>query len=282
MGREGKNDIFKADRQPEPQHVRPQASHEIAWEVPVEAVPVPSRGVIYPVGSPLHGKEILEIRAMTAKEEDILTSRALIKQGTVITHLIKSCLVNKDVNVQDMIIGDRNALMVSVRITGYGSEYSASASCGECGKESTQAFDLSSLEIKRLKIEPVAQGSNCFEYVLPVSGRRVHFKFLTGADEEEMQITESRRKQLMPDALVENTVTSRLEQSIIAVDGVTDRAKINNFIRSMPALDSKKLRNFMEDNQPGIDLSVSMHCPYCAATTRVSLPFGPNFFWPRE
>ncbi len=276
MAREGKNDIFRVEKQ----ETKQQAS--IAWEVPVEVVPVPSRGVIYPAGSALHGKETLEIRAMTAKEEDILTSRALIKQGTVITHLIRSCLIDKDIDVQKMIIGDRNALMISIRITGYGSNYTASASCPACSRESSSTFDLSSLGIKRLMINPVSHGQNCFEFNLPVSKRKVFFKFLTGADEEEIQITNDRRQQLMPEAVVETNVTSRLEQSIISVDGVSDRSEIVRFIRTMPAMDSRSLRKYMDDNQPGIDMSVEMRCQFCSEVSKISLPFGSNFFWPRD
>ena len=86
------------------------------FEIPAEAVPLPSRGIIYPQDSPLHGKEVLEIKPMTAREEDILTSRAYIKKGTVLTQLMKSCLVDKSINPDDMIAGDRNALMIAIRI----------------------------------------------------------------------------------------------------------------------------------------------------------------------
>jgi len=279
MAREGKNDIFKSERAPAPQQ---QQSRNISWEVPVEAVPVPSRGSVYPPDSPLHNKELIEIKAMTAKEEDILTSRALIKQGTVISHLIASCLVNKDISVQKMLVGDRNALMVSVRITGYGSDYSAKASCPSCNKESSQSFDLTNLGIKRLQIEPSRHGQNCFDFKLPVSGRLVQFRFLTGEDEEEISTINERKKQLMPDMLLENNVTTRLERSIVSVDGVTDRNEISLFIRSMPALDSRKLRKFIDDNEPGIDMTTEMRCLHCSVTSEISLPMGASFFWPRD
>lgn len=281
MAREGKNDIFKNDRT-SAQQQQHQQNRSISWEVPVEAVPVPSRGSVYPPDSPLHGKELIEIKAMTAKEEDILTSRALIKQGTVITHLIASCLVNKDISVQKMLIGDRNALMVSVRITGYGSDYSAKSTCPSCNKESTQKFDLTNLGIKRLQIEPSRQWQNCFDYRLPVSGRLVQFRFLTGEDEEEISTVNERKKQLMPDMLLENNVTTRLERSILSVDGVTDRNEISLFVRSMPALDSRKLRKYMDDNEPGIDMTTEMKCPHCSTSSEISLPMGASFFWPRD
>jgi hypothetical protein len=252
------------------------------WEVPVETVPIPSEGKVYPTNSPLYNRQVLEIKAMTAQEEDILSSRALIQQGTVITHLIESCLIDKSVNVQQMLLGDRNSLMVSVRITGYGSAYSAESMCPECGVRSSQEYSLTDLEIKRLEIEPVVPGENRFSFTLPVTKKEVHFKFLTGADEEERSVTMERRKKLSPGMKVDTVVTSKLEQLILSIDGVTERNKVNQFVKNMPALDSRRLRAYIEKQEPGIDMSVWMSCPSCSNTSRVSLPIGSNFFWPSE
>ena len=252
------------------------------WEVPIETVPVPSEGIVYPEGSVLNGRTSLQIKAMTAKEEDILTSRALIQKGTVISHLIQACLIDDGVDVHDMLLGDRNALMVSVRITGYGSAYSAETTCPECTKRSDQHFSLTDLEIKRLEIDPVSPGQNLFEFDLPVTKKKIHFKFLTGLDEEDRATTLERKKKLMPDLKVENSITSRLEQVIVSIDGITDRNKINHFIKNMPAQDSRKLRTFIAKSEPGIDMSAWMSCPHCGEESKVDLPLGSNFFWPKE
>ena len=254
---------------------------DFGWEVPVTSVPVPSEGRVYPTTSNMHGRNILNIKAMTAREEDILTSRALINQGTVITHLLNSCLIDKDVDVDDLLLGDRNALMISVRITGYGSHYPAAVVCPACSAQQTFDFDLSELEVKRLGIEPISPGSNLFEYVLPVSGKTVHFKFLTGHDEREMSLTAERKKKLMPGAKVESLVTGRLEHVIESIDGVTDRNKINMFIQNMPALDSRKLRTYIDENEPGIDMNAWMECQQCSTESQVPLPVGIGFFWPQ-
>ena len=155
---------------------------DFGWEVPVEVVPIPSEGKVYPQDSVLFGKNCLEIKAMTAQEEDILASRALILQGTVITTLLQSCLLDKTVSTREMLLGDRNALMVSIRITGYGTAYRAEATCPECSTTGMHAFDLSGLEIKRLELSPVREGENLFSFTLPVTRKEVHFRFLTGAD----------------------------------------------------------------------------------------------------
>ena len=253
---------------------------EFDWEVPVELVPIPSEGKIYPQGSALHGKKALEITAMTAKEEDILASRALIQKGTVISHLIKSCVLDKTVDPDHMILGDRNALMISIRVTGYGSSYPAESTCPACNTRSKQDYSLTDLEIKRLTIKPVSKGQNLFEYKLPVSKKVVQFKFLTGSDERERSTTEARKKKVLGSAGLESSVTSRLEQIVVSVDGVTDRAKVNHFVKCMPALDSRSLRKHVDENEPGIDMSVWMNCPHCGTDSQVGLPIGANFFWP--
>lgn len=250
------------------------------WTVPVESVPLPSNGRIYPQNSGLFNRELVQIKAMTAQEEDILMSRALIKEGTVLTHLINSCLIDKSINSKDLIAGDRNALLVAIRITGYGADYRVEVTCPECNTRQTSVFDLSDLDIKRLAIEPIAPGTNQFEYTLPVSKKRVIFKFMTGRDEEEQTTVLERRRKAMPDIQIDTIITSRLEFAILSIESVQDRNKTNAFIKSMPALDSRSLRNYISDNEPGIDMTGKFRCSHCSANTQVSLPLGSSFFWP--
>ena len=155
---------------------------------------------------------------MTAREEDILTSRAYIKSGTVLTKLLQSCIVNKSIKPDSLISGDRNALLVSLRITGYGADYDVEVDCPECSTKSKQTFDLSQLQIKRLEVEPVVQGDNLFEVQLPVTKKSVRVKFLTGIDEREMMITNERKKK--SGMKTETAITDRLIRSIVSVNGV--------------------------------------------------------------
>jgi len=251
---------------------------DFGFEVPLESVPLPSNGVVYPSESALHMKETVEIRSMTAREEDILTSRALIKKGTVITELIKSCLIDKKIYVPDMLAGDRNAIMVALRITGYGAEYAVEADCPKCNVRSKQEFNLGDMPIKRLQIEPVAKGQNVFEFKLPVTKKTVNFKFLTGRDEEEISTIQERTKK--QGAQADNIVTNRLQFAIVSIDGKTDRSAINGFIRNMPARDSMSLRKFIDANEPGIDMKGNFDCPSCSDVNEVRVPLGASFFWP--
>ncbi len=251
---------------------------DFGFEIPVESVPLPSKGLVYPTESPLHGQETIDIKAMTAREEDILTSRALIKKGTVITELIRSCLTDKRIDVNSMLSGDRNAVMVAIRVTGYGADYKAEIECPQCQSRSKQNFNLSDLPIKPLEVEPVTPGQNLFEFVLPVMKKAVRFKFLTGADEEEILIVQERKKKA--GATTDNLVTTRLQYSIVAVDGKTDKSLINTFIRNLPARDSLALRQYIDKVEPGIEMKSYMDCPSCNESSEVRLPMGPGFFWP--
>ena len=283
--REQKNAIFSGQQLPsgvDPRMPRTTQADKVkadfGLDIPQELVPLPSSGKVYPVGSPLHGSEVVEIRAMTAREEDILTSRALLKKGTVISELIKSCMVDKSFNTLDLLSGDRNALMVAIRITGYGPEYSVELECPECNVKSPHSFDLSSLPIKRLEVDPVVVGENIFEFVLPMTKKNVKFKFMTGRDEEEIMVMNEKQKKLgLPS---DSNVTTNLLYSIHSIDGIDDRGKIANFVKNMPARDSLALRNYMRDHEPGIVMKQDTTCNACGHTEEVNMPIGVTFLWP--
>lgn len=273
--REG-NQVFGGQTIPQIAHA--QHTHKLDEEIPFETVPLPSKGVIYPPDSPLHMLPSLDIKVMTAREEDILTSRALIKKGTVITELLKSCLMDKTIHVGDMIAGDRNALMVAVRITGYGSDYPVEIDCGECGFKHKHEFTLGGLPIKTLDIEPVEPGMNVFRFELPISQRTVYFKYLTGTDEEEIDVLHERLRKT--GQVQDAAITTRLKYSILQVDDVKDKSVLARFVDRMRAGDSRALRKYMDDNAPGIEMREQVTCPACAFEEVVTVPIGVTFFWP--
>lgn len=281
MSNRDANQVFNAQKaQMAGMQTRNVMKEDFGMEVPVEAVPLPSQGLVYPEGTSVHNCELLEIRAMTAREEDILTSRALIKKGTVISELLRSCLVDKSIDVDAMISGDRNALMTAIRITGYGSDYEVEVSCPECSESSKQSFNLAELPIKRLQLQPVEEGSNRFEFELPLTKKTVTFRFLTGKDEQNIAVTMERKKKQKVGGDVDALVTNRLLYSIMAVDSVEDRSKIATFVRNMPARDSRALRKFMDESEPGIEMKAWMECDSCLESSEVTLPIGVSFFWP--
>lgn len=276
------NSVFSAAQRPNGPETNPTdpGRSDFGLDIPVELAPLPSRGLLYPVNSSLHGKEVVEIRAMTAREEDILTNRALLKKGTVITELIRSCLIDRSIDPTTLIAGDRNALMVAIRVTGYGQEYDAEIVCGndECEVKAPRQFNLGALEIQRLSIEPVQPGQNLFEFKLPVSKKTVKFRFLTGRDEEESALMQERQKK----AGLNNTnaVTTNLMHTLVSVDGVEDRTKIAKFVSMMPARDSLELRNYIKNNEPGIKMKQEVECPKCGHVEEVVIPINTQFLWP--
>lgn len=278
--REQRNAVFSAASAPvgiQTTTAVEKAKADFGFEIPVETIPLPSAGKVYSA-EPLASSETIDIKSMTAREEDILTSRALIKKGTVITELIKSCLVDKRINPSELLAGDRNALMVAIRITGYGEEYEAETECSECSTRTMHMFNLSELPIKRLEIDPIEPNVNAFSFVLPYTKKNVKFKFLSGRDEEEISATAEKQKKLQLN--VDSSVTTNLLYSIISVDGITDRAKISNFVRNMPARDSLALRNYIRDNEPGILMKQDAPCQSCGHVEEVDMPLGISFLWP--
>jgi len=271
----------EAVRNPVFQHGGNLIKQQMAVDVPVETIPLPSAGLAYPEGSPLHKKETVDIRAMTTREEDILMSRALIKKGTVVSHLIRNCLVDQTIPVDQMLSGDRYALLVALRVMSYGPEYEATIECPVCGAKQNAVFDLNGLSIKSLEIPPVAPGQNLFEFELPVSKKKVQFKFLTGHDEEMMLVSQAQRKSKLNHE-VETPVTSRLVQTIVSVDGNAQKGDIIRFVNSMVVRDSNALRDYMAKQEPGIDMTQTVVCNECDAAEEVSVPVGVGFFFPKR
>lgn len=251
---------------------------EAGFVPPAAAVPLPSRGAIYPIGHPLHGKEILEIRAMTARDEDILTSRALVKSGRVIDVLLKACMVDKSIDVDSMLFGDRNAALVAIRITGYGQEYAVEVECPACGNKFKHEFNLSVLPVKRLGADPRELGKNEFVFTLPVSRKEVLFKLLNGADERELSTTlEATRK---ASGGAESLVTTRLQHQILAIGNESDKGKLAMIIRNLPARDSRDLRKYMNSIAPDVVMTQEAKCPSCTEVSSLEVPMGTEFFWP--
>jgi len=280
--RQFRNSLFAQGNEASPIEARTAsatAKKELGFDLPVASVPLPSKGLVY--SGPLQNADAIDIRAMTAREEDILMNRAFARRGTIITELIRSCIVDKAVDVNSLISGDRHALMVAVRVTGYGSQYSAKITCPSCESQQDFEIDLQSLDIKELDLErlhQVAPYQNAFEFELPVTKKKVVFKFLTGKEEEQMvQDAEARRKKGI---VQENLVTTKLMACVVSVDGNTDRSFVNKVCQFMPARDSLALRKAIDESEPGIDMTSNFGCKSCGHQEVMSVPLGPTFFWP--
>ena len=248
---------------------------------PLSTVKLPSRGMVYEQTSPLYLCESIDVKAMTAKEEDILSSPALIRKGIVLSTLIRACITNRMVDPDTMLGGDRNAILLAIRVSAYGHEYDVTVPCPKCGEESQHTFDLSRLPLKMLDEQPVGgPGSNEFEFILPSSKRRVTFQFLTAKAiaQLEEEIEES-RKARGPNGGPDQAVTMQLMASIKSIEGV-DPEKLPRAIVSMQARDSRALRVHIDEIAPGVDMVQEFECPSCGKEGKVDVPIGPEFFWP--
>ena len=277
--RENKNSIFGGPQDGIPAiKMHDAAQRDLGIEIPVDAVPLPSRGKVYDQGHPLANKTEVEYRAMTAREEDLLMSPSLIKRGTVVVELIKACLIDKSIDVSSLLSGDRNALMIAIRSSGYGTMYEPSFTCPSCDFNNEMQVNLSALPIKPLELEPVVPGVNHFRFALPKTGKTIGFKFLTGKEEEEILAeVEMRKKRGL---LNSNIVTARLAKSIIEIDGTSDRGLITKFVSYMPASDSLALREYIDLHEPGVEMTVPFTCKSCDHFEEVTMPMGATFFWP--
>lgn len=237
------------------------------FKLPTETVELPSKGLLYPEDSEL-AKGTIEIKYMTAKEEDILTNQSYIKNGTVLDKLLKSLIVSK-INFDDLLIGDKNAIMIAARILGYGSEYSFEYG----GEEHT--VDLSQIENKPLNEELYSSRTNEFTFVLPKSKNTVTFKLLTHKDEQDINRELEGLKKINKDASPE--LSTRLKYILTSVEGNRDKKDIRNFVDNyLLAQDSRALREYIKEIQPDVDLTFFPG----DSNIRTSIPIGISFFWP--
>ena len=264
-----------------PQAAQAQTGTTFNFVVPTEFVDLPSKGKFYPEGHPLHNKESIEIRHMTAKEEDILTSQSLLKKGIAIDRLLESIIVDKSINLRELLVGDKNALIVGARITGYGSEYETKASCPMCSTITETTFNLEDLVIRETELDETAAelGGGTYSIKLPKSKVSVEVRLLTGIQERKLLDSFEKRKKLK---LPETSATEQLKTVIISVGGDTTAAVTNKFIEVMPLADSLHLKKVYEKLNPDINLQHSFECDACLYEGEVTVPLTVDFFWPNR
>jgi hypothetical protein len=241
------------------------------FEIPFDVIELPSKGLLYP------GKNnTVKVQYLTAADENVLTSPNLIKNGKVLDVLLERKLKDSPIPVRDMLIGDRNSIMIWLRATGYGEIYPVKLTDPNTYEEFEYDIDLSTLKSKSLNAEPDENG--LFDFELPKSGKKIKFKLLTVGDESNIiKTAEMREKKLKTQ--ISNTLTYRLEAQIQSIDGNTDRNFISQYIQYMPAFDSLKFREYSDSIEPGIDMEVEVEGP-SGETFPVTVQLGLDFFWP--
>ena len=237
------------------------------FELPTETIELPSKGLLYPEGSEL-AKGTVEMKYMTAREEDILTNQSYIQKGTVLDKLMKSLIISK-INYDELLIGDKNAIMVAARVLGYGKDYKFNYD-GE-----SQTVDLSLIENKELNEDLFKSKTNDFTFKLPHSGNDVTFKLLTHKDESDISRELEGLKKINKDSSPE--LTTRLKYLITSVNGEREKKDIRDFVDNyLLARDSRALREYVKEIQPDVDLTFFPE----GNESGVNIPIGVSFFWP--
>ena len=251
----------------------------LSFVAPTEFVELPSRGLCYSEGHPLHGQETVEIKFMTAKEEDILSSRALLKKGIAIERFLQSVIVDHKIKAKDLLVGDRNAILIAARTSGYGNIYETQIACPSCAEKNSLSFDLSKKHIKKTvtndEITPESDGT--FKITMPFSKFKVNFRLLTGNDENHLANASVTRKKTTK---VDSVLTEQYKRMVVSVEGHTDRKIIGQYAEGMPTQDSRYLRKCYKLVTPDVDVKENFECHSCGHEQEVEVPFGADFFWP--
>jgi len=266
---------------PIPQVQQDTSTSIFSYVVPTEFVELPSKGKYYDKGHPLCGQETIEIRHMTAKEEDILTSRSLLKKGLAINRMLQNIIVDNSVNVDTLLIGDKNAIIIAARISAYGADYETQVTCPACMNNSKYGFNLEELGVKYAEDieEGIREEGNNFIITLPKTKVHVEVRLLNGQDEKFLaDATSMKRKNNLPDS----SLTDQFRIFIVSLNGHTEKQAINDFVNNMPASDSRYLRTVYESVVPNVDMSQKFYCNSCDYEAAMEVPLSAEFFWPRQ
>jgi len=249
---------------------------EQKFKYPTEQIDLPSKGLLYLESSPL-SKGVVEMKYMTAKEEDILSNANFIRQGIVIDKLLQSMIITP-IDYNELLNGDKNAILVAARILGYGKDYEFVYPNPNTGVEENATIDLSLIDAKPLDESLYTKGKNEFDFILPFSKVKVTFKLLTHGDENKIDKEIEGLKKVNPQSVT--SVTTRLKHLILAVNGDRDVATVREFVDNMLARDVKALREHINKVTPDLDLKVTVTTASGNVVEGVDLPISSNFFWP--
>ena len=246
-------------------------------QFPTEMISLPSKGYLYPEDNPLSSGEV-EIKYMTAREEDILTSQNLIQKGIVLDKLLESLIVS-DINLDDVLLGDKNAILLASRVLAYGKDYEFEYTDPVSEDKKVESVDLTSFEPKKVDYKKWTKGVNEHEFILPNSKKVITFKLTTQGDDKAV---DSQLKALskISKGGIQPEITTRLKQQIVAVDGNRDRSIVNKFVdNELLSRDSFEFRNYVKTISPDIDMTTIIELDD-GTEEEITVPVTVTFFWP--
>ena len=269
---------------------RQQNSFGFSFAVPTEFVTLPSEGKCYPQENTLHGVKKVEIKQLTAREEDILSNEEYILEGVIFDKLLESILCDKSINPKDLVSGDRNAILIKSRSSGYGADYEVTALCPKCANATQFAFDLDAIQLKETSWDDFDfdvdhdPNQNTYQLHLPKSDITVSFKLMTGQDEDFVKEAREKQQKL---GLDNNWTINFLRRIICGI--CPDMASVNShmstekeFIEALPATDFRRIKSVYDKVMPGVDTKQKVSCSSCSEKSEMEVPFTLGFFWPNK
>jgi hypothetical protein len=249
------------------------------FDFPTETIELPSKGLAYPEGHPLKGGTC-QIKYMTAREEDILANQNLIKKGIVLDKLFESVVVEPGLNTNDILIGDKNAILMATRILGYGADYQIEMTDPFSLEKQTVVIDLGKVQTKDID-DDLLNSKNRYTFKLPSNGTEIVFKLLTHGDEQEITKEIQALEKLNKNSGTSFDVTTRLKYMIVSVDGNEDRGFVNRWVvNSFLARDTKAFRAYVKEISPDLNMKFEFTSELTGETEALDIPFGINFFYP--
>lgn len=248
----------------------------LGYVAPTEHVALPSMGKFYPPDHSLNGIEEVEIRFLSAKELDILSSKTLLSKGLAVDRMLQNILIDKSINVDELLLADKNAIIIAARVGTFGSDYPVDITCPECGNVYEHTFDLSEPETKDIDHVEVSENSTFF-ITLPKTSVNVECRLLNSKDEKFL---EERAKKKEKMGLPDSSITDQYKSFIVSLNGNTDRGLVDEFVDVMPAADMHFLQKEYAKSNPELELDEECVCTKCGNVSEVSVPFTANFFWP--
>jgi hypothetical protein len=271
------------DTSPPPALTQQNDSGDFSFVVPTEFVALPSKGVLYPEGHPLRGEDSIEIKQMTAKEEDLLTSKTLLKKGVAIDRLVQSLIVDKKIKVDSLLLGDKNAVIIAIRKSGYGPEYSTKVSCPACGATQQRTYNLNNFKVyygeNISELDVINNHDGTFSTVLPKTQLSVKFRLLTGRHEKNLV---SGLKMDRQQKSHERAITRQLRNILVSVNDNSQSAALNYLVENIPSMDSRHLRLCYKLACPDVDMTQEFICEECDHDQDLEVPLTAEFFWPQQ
>ena len=265
-----------------PPATAPRPDNPVGYSVPTELVDLPSKGEFCPPEHPLYKQETVEVRFMTAKDEDILTSPSYLSNGVAIDKFLSNILVDKNINQEDLLIADRNAILIGARITGYGNTFDSNFECHHCGASNTAQVDLEQFGVKKseestLKELGAEMKDGLCSFKIDMLDANIQIKVSTYGTQKNLSEMNDNKVRL---GLEESSTTDFLKSIIVTINGTDDRTLIGHVVDLMPALDARKIRKVHNLVTPEIDTEVNLTCLKCGEVSRMEVPFSTGFFWP--